>query len=178
MDTASDASSSELYNHSCTTIVHKYTVHCCLPASFTKAETRYDWVKEERMNAQFYGRHGILIFSWWLMVLFDFFFQNHGIRAVRNPDIFLFTVCSVWKNLQHQILIFSCHFSNHGILIETCLFWWHHYGHLLILFVHFNILSILRQIHQFYFSLISFSFSLHQEASYTIADCFGLLRNS
>ena len=54
MDTASDASSSELYNHSCTTIVHKYTVHCCLPASFTKAETRYDWVKEERMNAQFY----------------------------------------------------------------------------------------------------------------------------
>ena len=34
--------------------------------------------------------------------------QNHSTtkRAVRNPDIFLFTVCSVWKNLQHQILSF------------------------------------------------------------------------
>ena len=26
--------------------------------------------------------------------------------AARNPDFFLFTVCSVWKNLQHQILSF------------------------------------------------------------------------
>ena len=113
-----------------------------------------------------------------LLFISVLFSETPNSGAVRNPDFFLFTVCSVWKNLQHQILIFSCHFSNHGILMETCLFWWHHYGHLLILFVHFNILSILRQIHQFYFSLISFSFSLHQEASYTIADCFGLLRNS
>ena len=33
-------------------------------------------------------------------------------RVAQNPDFFLFTVCSVW--------IF---FSNHGILIQTCLFW-------------------------------------------------------
>ena len=48
----------------------------------------------------------------WLHTFLSIFFTesvftNHPkIREARNPDFFLFTVCSVWKNMQHQILSF------------------------------------------------------------------------
>ena len=50
-------------------------------------------------------------------------------REARNPEFFLFTVCSVWNLIKKQNLIFSSKTPKLEILIETCLFFKCHYGH-------------------------------------------------